>query len=170
MYEDSAGYDVTNEILTKMRLGVEWRWPIRIRGFEVLVRPLSMAETIEVMSRVGAELKRSPDLYRNRVHEHALLAKEHLIQATTSQPGANDWRLTHPLLNDFTPDEIIALYKDYVSVTEKCDPSIESIPADEVKRMVSDLKKSSPEEQDSQLTALSFWQLKAVTSYLINVD
>lgn len=170
MYQESAGYDTTNEVLTKMRLGVEWRWPIRIRGFEVMVRPLSMAETIEVMSRVAAELKRSPDLYKNRVHEHALLAKEHLILATTSQPGAGDYKLTHPVLNDFTPDEIVALYKEYVTITEKCDPSIESLPADELKRMVADLKKTSREELDSLLTALSFLQLKAVASYLINVD
>lgn len=169
MYE-SAGYDVTNEILTKMRLGVEFRWPIRIRGFEVSVRPLSMAETIEVMSRVAAEIKKSPEIYRNKVHEHALLAKEHLIMATTSQPGAGDFKLTHSVLNDFTPDELIALYKEYVSVTEKCDPSIETMPKEELERLVSALKKTPREDLDSQLTALSFLELKAVASSLILSD
>lgn len=143
MYQhlESAGYDTTNEILTKMRMGVDWRWPIRIRDFEVTVRPLSMAETIEVMSRVANELKRQPEIYKNRVHEHALLAKEHLILATTSQPGAGDFRLTHAVLNEFSPDELIALYKEYVSVTEKCDPAIESMSSDELRSMVATLKK-----------------------------
>lgn len=170
MHNQSPGYDATNEILNKMRLGVNFRWPIRIRDFEVTVRPLSMAETIEVMSKVAAELKRQPDIYKNKVHEHALIAKEHLILATTSQPGAGDFLLTHAVLNAFTPDELITLYKEYVSVTEKCDPSIESMPADELRRMVEVLKKTPPEEQDSQLTELSFLQLKALTSFLINVD
>jgi len=170
MYDQSPGYDATNEILTKMRLGVNWRWPIRIRDFEVMVRPLSMSETIEVMSRVASELKRAPDIYKNRVHEHALMAKEHLILATTSQPGATDYRLTHPVLNDFTPDEIITMYKEYVSATEKCDPSLETMPADEVRRLVADLKKTSREDLDSRLTELSFSQLKAITSFLINSD
>ena len=170
MFQESAGYDVTNEILTKMRMGVDWRWPIRIREFEVTVRPLSMSETIEVMSRVASEMKRQPEIYKNRVHEHALLAKEHLILATTSQPNAGDFRLSHAVLNDFSPDELIALYKEYVAVTEKCDPSIESISADELRGMVATLKKTSPEELDSRLTELSFWQLKAVASFMIRAD
>lgn len=170
MYMESPGYDSTNEILTKMRLGVSWRWPIRIREFEVMVRPLSMSETVEVMSRVAAEMKRAPDLYKNRVQEHSLLAKEQLILATTSQPGANDYRLTHAVLGEFTPDEIIALYKEYVAVTAKCDPSLESMPVEDLKKLVSELKKTSREELDSLLTELSFSQLKAVASFLILND
>jgi hypothetical protein len=169
-YDNGPGYDTTNEILTKMRLGVEFRWPIRIRDFEVMVRPLSMAETVQVMSNVAVEMKRSPDIFKNRIYEHALIAKEHLILATTSRPGAGDYRLTHPVLNDFTPDEIIAIYKEYVTVTEKCDPAVETMKPEDLKKLVSDLKKTSLEELDSQLTALSFWQIKAVAFYLINCD
>ena len=164
---ESPGYDDTNEILVKMRMGVSFRWPIRIRDFQITVRPLTMAETLEVLGNVAAELKRQPDIYRNRIQENALIAKEHLIYASSTQPGANDFRLTHKLLNDMTIDEVLAIHKEYLSVVDKGDPAIEAMPAEELSRLVNALKKTSHEEPDSQLTELSFWQLKQVAVYLL---
>lgn len=167
MHDSGFGYDETNDTLNRMRAGVAFRFPVRLRNFEILLRPLSMQETIETHAFVAEEMARAPANARTKTFEHSLLAKETLVRSSTSKPGMTDYRLTHLEMRDWLPDEIHALYKEYVTITEKVDPNLESLTTQQIEALVDGLKKSPPEELSSILTELSFSQLRDVTCSLI---
>jgi hypothetical protein len=152
------------EQLDAMRMGVDYRLPIRIRTFSLHVRPLTIAETVEIAGEVTDELERLGKA-ATRVIEHVLLAKRTLIKASTSEPGANDQQLSDPILDRMTPDELDLLFKQYVAACDKVNPSLESLPAEEVRAMAERLKKSP-----SEAIELSFLQLVNIVQFLLTPD
>lgn len=158
----SPGYDVTSDVLSAMRSGVAFRFPVRIRDFSMHLRPLSMQETLEVHQFVAEEMSRMPASARTKVMEHSLLAKQTIIVASTSQPGSEDPKMTHLEMKHWLPDEIHAVYKEYSAIVEKVNPSPDDIDPEQMEGLIELVKKSPREELDYHLTALSFWQLKAI--------
>lgn len=145
-----------------MRLGVDYRLELKLREFSVPVRPITISETLEIASRVGAHMARLPEASRNRVTEHVLLAKETLKVASTSDVGKQDMQLTDIILDKMTPDELTFAYKQYVSATDKVNPALEQLSKEEIEDIYELVKKNQ-----SQLIECSFLQLVNLARYLL---
>jgi len=169
MEADHIGYDDKNEILKRMRMGTQWRWPIEFRNFEVFLRPLSIGEEIEVEARVAQAMKSKDQAYKIQINESAMKAKIVLEMASTSSPGKYDPQLTELTLNQFTNAELIAFMKEYQSICDKCDPSVDNLSRKQIDDMVSALKKTPPKDLRDELTLLSFWQARDLLT-CITVD
>jgi hypothetical protein len=167
MYEEKLGYDSTVEILARMREGTRWRWPVTFKTAEVLLRPLTMGEEIDVEVRVTQNMKSKEPAYRVPINESAMRAKIILEVASTSEPGKTDPMLTDNILNQFTNAELLAFMKEYQTVCDKCDPSIDSLTRQQIDEMVEALKKTPSEVLHSALTGLSFWQLRDLSASII---
>lgn len=150
------------DVLAQMRMGTEYRVPIRVRGFSVMVRPLSIAEENEVISQVLEEMRKMPESARNPQTEHTLLAKKYLCLASTTAPNAYDFQITNDMVEAMTVNEVQALYKQYVGVTEKANPMLEEMPEKEILDLVEKVKKKS-----SDATELSFMELVNVCLHLL---
>lgn len=156
------------EQLDAMRLGVDYRLKIKVRGFEIMVRPLAIQESLQVASSVQMELAKLPKDAVNRLTEHFILAKETLKLASTSDVDKNDPKITDYVLSRMTNDEIHFLFKQYVSVCDKVNPALETMSPEEIQILVDELKKnSSKEELDLQLIELSFSQLLSLVSHFL---
>lgn len=166
--QSGFGYDVKSDVLNAMRAGVTFRFPVRIREFTMQLRPLSMHETLEVHQFVAQEMAAMPPAARTKVMEHSLMAKQTIIMATTSQPGAEDPRMTHLEMKHWLPDEIHAVYKEYLAIVDKVNPSPETMDPKEVAALVDEVKKSPREDLEYLLTAYSFLQLKAIICSLMS--
>jgi len=158
-----------------MRAGVSYRFPIKVRNFELDVRPLALMETVSVAQKVAEAMKGVPESARNRLTEHAFLAKFTLELASTSDVDKNDPRITSYVLDRFTNDEIMAVFKQYVSIVDRANPVLDFMSPPEMEGLIDHLKKNrtetSSEEWDSQLIELSFSQLVSlVRFYLTNDD
>lgn len=157
------------EQLDAMRLGTEYRLKVKIRGFEMYVRPLSISESIQVTANAQEKLSMLPANARNTLTEHTILAKETLKLASTSDVGKDDIRITDLILDRMTNDEVHFLFKQYIAATDKCNPALELMSGPELKAIVSDIKKNRQDpELVSQLTGLSFSQLVSIIHHLVN--
>lgn len=150
------------EQIDAMRMGVEYRQPIRIRAFEVMVRPLTMGETLQIAAEVMKDLQSVPEFMRMPAQEAAMLARRTLILATTSDVGKTDSTLSELILQRCTPEEIQHLYNQYVDVTERANPSLDKMAQNDVLELAEALKKSP-----SELIKLSRSQLLSVASHLL---
>jgi hypothetical protein len=61
------------------------------------------------------------------------------------------------------------LWQQYVAGTDRVNPSLEQMSAEDLNSMVEALKKSSDAEKRELLTTLSFWQLIDLCQSLIKV-
>ena len=157
------------EQLDAMRVGTDYRLKVKIRGFEMYVRPLSISETIQVTANAQEKLALLPTNARNTLTEHTIIAKETLKLASTSDVGLDDIRITDLILDRMTNDEVHYLFKQYIAATDKCNPALELMDTKELKTLVSDIKKNKQDpELVSHLTALSFSQLVSIVHHLVN--
>lgn len=153
--------------IDQMRSGVNYRGSIRIRGYELFVRPLSLSETIKVAGNVAARLRDIPAGVRSSLHEHTILAMETIVLASTSDVGANDPQITETVVERMTPEEVQNLFLQYVSVVDKANPALEMLDSAEVQALVDQLKKSptGPSGLAFQLTELSFSQVASIAHW-----
>lgn len=155
--------------LAAMREGIDFRFPIKLRGFEIHVRPLSIDETMLVYSEVAEALASVPEKMRNRLVEQATLAKKTLVMASTSDVDEKDARITELVLGRFTPDELSHLFKEYTACLERVNPSLDRMAKADLDALVDLVKKNatSPDALASTLTELSFLQLANLTLLLL---
>lgn len=151
-----------------MRAGVNYRHNIKVRNFTITVRPITMTEDIEIAAEVVKLLAAMPKEFRNAKTEHAFMARETLKRASCPEPGVYQPGVGDPVLDKMTNDEMIAFFKEYVAVTDKCNPCLELLTKDELMAIVEAVKKNK-ESPDLvyQLTELSFLQLVSLAHYLI---
>lgn len=128
--------------LDQMRMGTAYRDDVRIRGFSVSLRPLTSLEMMESTNSVADELTRMPEAARNRIVEHSLFVKKILITASTTDAGTNDPHLTEYLLDRMTPEEQEFMFKQYVAMTDRCNPSLEEMKKEDLDELVLNLKKN----------------------------
>jgi hypothetical protein len=161
----------TIEQIEQIRHGIDYRFVIQVRAFQMLARPLSMSETVEVANTVSATLQKIPEIARNRLVENTVLAKQTLITASTSDVGANDPKVTELILDRMTPEEIQAIFKQYLAGCDRCNPSLEKMSKDDLLALVDDIKKNAPtpEALDLVLTRLSHLHLLNLTSFLLTL-
>lgn len=151
--------------LEAMRLGVFYRQPISIRGFSLSVRPLTHMEMVGCTQNVAEKISRMPMAFQNAVAEHSMLCKEILVLASTSDVGANDPMITEYILDRMTNEELEFLFKQYVSICDKCNPALDSLPKEELERLVAEVKK-----KPDQATQLSFTQLVSIVRSLLTSE
>lgn len=155
------------EQLDAMRIGTDYRVLVKIRGFEMYVRPLSISETIQVTATAQEKLSMLPVQARNVLTEHTILAKETLKLASTSDVGRDDIRITDLILDRMTNDEVHFLFKQYIAATDKANPALELMKADELTSLVNEVKKNKGEELVSALTGLSLLQLVSLAHHYV---
>lgn len=152
--------------LDAMRLGVNYRFVLRMRGFSLDARPLTIDETIVMTADVIAELQRLPTHAQNSQYEASLVAKKTLVLASTSEPGKNDPKITELVLGRMTAEEIQFLYKQYTDGCESVSPAIENISREKLDEMVEQVKKNP----SSTLILLSRAQLCALVNLFLSLD
>lgn len=158
------------QLLDQMRAGIDYKIPIRIRKFSFMARPLTIIETNQVAVTVRDAMEKMNDAERNRLSEHTLVAKETLKLASKPDPDSKEIGLTDGLLDRMTNDEVHAMFKQYVAVCDKVNPSLELLSPAEVKQMVDELKKKDQADLVLALIDLSFSDLVSVCQSLIKGD
>lgn len=156
------------EQLDAMRMGTDYRFLVKIRGFEMYVRPLSISETIQVTANTQEKLSMLPAQSRNVLTEHTILAKETLKLASTSDVGRDDIKITDLILDRMTNDEVHFLFKQYIAATDRVNPALELMKSEDVNNLVSDLKKNKREDLASALTELSLSQLVSMAHHYVS--
>lgn len=155
--------------LDLMRHGVDFRFRVSLRNWTVTLRPLTLAENLQVAHSVSAEVAKMPVSARTPVTEQTYLAKETLKLASTSDVGKYDPQLTDPIMDKMTADEIIFLSKQYREGLDRVDPNLEEMTKDEVMALVDECKKKG-DLSASAMTELSFFQRNQMLAYLLSLD
>lgn len=155
----------TIEQLDQMRSGVDYKMPVRIRNYSIMLRPLSIMEEVEVIAEVTDRYASLPENYKNRVSENLLQAKESLKLASTSDVGTKDPKITDYILDRMTNTEIQYLWKQYIAACDRVNPSFDKMSEDELKELLDKVKKN-PE----LLTEFSFWELVNFCQSLIKEE
>ena len=150
-----------------MRLGTNYRTMLKVRGFEIFVRPLSISETVEVAGAVQNYLASLPLSSRNQLTEHTAVAKETLKKASTSDVGVFDPKVTDYILDRMTNDEVAYLFDQYVAACDKVNPALEMMKPEQLTAIIEELKKNKDLELDLALTELSFLQLISLVRYFL---
>lgn len=151
--------------LEAMRSGVNYRQEITLRGFKMMVRPLTVTETLRVTANVNEMLGKLPENARNRVQENILLAKETLKISSTSDIDAGDGTITDYIMDRMTAEEIQFMFRQYVSVMDKVNPVLDKLPPEEVQLLAEQIKKNP-----SELTERSFLEVVNVCLHLIQSE
>ncbi|NJM94446.1 MAG: hypothetical protein HC842_07125, partial [Cytophagales bacterium] len=128
--------------LENMRLGVDYKAPVQLRGFTLTLRPLSVAETIQICSEVNQEWLKLPEFARTGIMQNTLMAQKTLVKASTPSPDIYSPQITEMVLQNMTPDEIIFLYNEYRIICERVNPSLEELPRDKLDELVEEIKKN----------------------------
>lgn len=152
--------------MEQLRLGVYYGFKIDMKFDTYTLRPLSIAEMNKVYNEVAATLLKTPENRRTKVMEDTLLAKE-IIKVATRTYGQDTGGITDGVLDQMTNDQILFMYKEWLSTCERVNPNLETMPVDAIKALVDEVKKKQPDGLESLLTELSFSQLKSITAYLL---
>lgn len=150
-----------------MRMGIDYRFPVAVRGFSVTLRPLTMSETLTLANKVSERWVNTPVQQRTQLEEHTIIAQETLRLASTSDIGKEDGQITQAILDRMTQDELHYLYRQYVLGTERVNPALEMLKDEELADIVEALKKTPPEQVGSALIELSFSQLASIARFLL---
>lgn len=152
-----------------MRWGVDYNFEVKIRDFSIMLRPLSIKETIDVTNRVIQRANSEPLNAQNPLFEQTLMAHETLVLASTSDYGANDPKISAYVLERLTADELNAIFKQYVAGCDKVNPSLERMSVEEIESLVDAVKKNRDWAQNPllPLIGLSLSQLANITLHLL---
>jgi len=153
--------------LDAMRMGTDYRMSIKLRNFNMPVRPLAMSEQIQIHHNVADYLSKLPNSARTSQNEHYYAAREYLKMASTSDVGQADVHIGDPVLDKMTVDEVMHLYRQYIQAVDKANPSLEMMSADEITAIVDDIKKKAPDELGLAVIELSFLELVNLVQYFV---
>lgn len=157
--------DMDNDIQA-MRMGIEYSFPVRLRSFQVSLRPLANSEMIKCYQDVSVYMASIPAAARSKIAEDNALARE-FLKAASSPFGQYAPRITDAMMDQMTTDEVMYLYREWLAICEKVNPSLETMPADRLKAIVDHIKKNHQADLVSQLTELSFSDLRNLAHYLL---
>lgn len=156
--------------LEKMRAGVDYFFPVKLRGFSVSLRPLSNNEWVECYHDVAEFMEDLPANRRSKIQEDLALAKEILIRASRPFDSKEPAKLTNLILDKMTNDELMYVYQEWQAICTRVNPSLEKTSVEILQNTVEALKKNPPQDMLSQLTELSFGQLVNLVNYLLTKD
>lgn len=145
-----------------MRFGVDYKFKVRLRSFEIVFRPLSELETTQIADETRDYLLGLKEEHRTDLKYSAVFANKTLQQASTSAPGKTDYQITEAILIKCTPDEVMFLFNEYNKCVDKVNPSLEKMTVEDLEKLVEDAKKKA-----LVMTELSFWQMENLCRALI---
>lgn len=152
--------------LDKMRMGVDYHFMVSLRGFNVTLRPLSNSEMLESFTAVQTYLSKVPPEHRTQlIHDNALALE--ILERASTPFGEKSPRLSKAVMDKMTTNEVLYLYGEYNTITDKVNPKLEDLPIESVVKAVDMLKKSPTSDLTQQLTELSFMQLVNLVKYLL---
>lgn len=152
-----------DDILNAMRMGVDYSFTIKVRGFVMKVRPLSLTEHVNVVNDVTSEMSTKPKNAQNSLTESALLAARMLELASTPEPDSKVApSLPAAVLGRMTNDEVIALHKGYIAGCDILDPSVEQLTQERMDELIEAAKKN-----DGALAGLPSPHLAMLVRYLL---
>jgi hypothetical protein len=149
--------------LDAMRDGVDYRFNITCRKFSVAVRPLTNLEVIQATAAAADAYESLPENQRSSISA-SLLSAMHQLEKASSPDVGEPGRLTLAMLQMMTPDEVNHLWKQYVRVTDKVNPSFDMVGHEQLGEWADELKKNS--DPLSLLTDLSISSLIALCHHL----
>lgn len=152
----------TENILELMRHGVDYKFKVKLRSFEITFRPLTELETTTIADETRDFLLSLKADHQTDLKYSAVFANKTLQLASTSAPGKTDYQITETILTKCTPDEVMYLFNEYNRCVEKVNPNIEKMKSDELHALVEQAKKKV-----LVTTGLSFWQLENLCHALI---
>lgn len=138
------------DILARMRQGVKTTGLIRLRGFEVPVRVLSITES-NSLRKEGIRTATTEN--GDEIDKNIAIQKATLRLASTLNPGSAPI-LLDKALDAMTIDELNHLYNEYVKFMDDVNPSFEMMPSDQVNALTEALKKNSVSARDLSLRDL----------------
>ena len=128
--------------LDAMRLGVSYQFPVTCRAKTWRLRPLSSLEIIQSAADTADALSRLPEGQQIGTTGSLLNAMYQLEKASAPDVG-EPGTLSVAMMQRMTPDEVNHIWKQYVRITDTVNPDLESVPAEELERIVGELKKNS---------------------------
>lgn len=152
--------------LALIRAGIQNRFPITLRKFTVMVRPLSVLEETQISEAVASELSSMPSHLQLSMRQTASLAIKKLEMAQTSDVGKSDGKMFASELSQLSAGEIDALFKEYIAGCDKLSPTREQLGQEKLVEIVDALKKST-QDMEMILTELSFFQLRDICRHLL---
>lgn len=142
--------------LALMREGIEYKFPIRIRKFEVTVRPLTNYEIIKAVAQAGSDFEKLPAQDQIQTTASLLSAQRQLEMAASDGPGEPS-KLSMTMMNHMTPDEVTALWAQYLHVVDRVNPAFEEMPLEKLVEMADAVKKNKDPRSlliDSSISSL----------------
>lgn len=128
--------------LDKMRLGVKYRFPVKLRGYEFLCRPLTVIECTEVAIETANDLNNKPHLRHVPLGENVLFAIKTLSRASTSAPDARDMQLHEAVLQQLTPDELMFIFSEYKAIVDRVAPLLQEVSEERITELLDLAKKN----------------------------
>lgn len=157
------------EQLEQMRMGTAYRQKVRVRGYSVLLRPLTIGEHVQITQAIAETMDETPVHLRTALWQNILLAKKSLERASTEAPGAEHGpHLTEAVIDKMTNDELMALYKQWTAATARVDPNFEDVPDAEIIAFAEHLKEEIiVKKNPSAVIESSFSQLANLVLFLL---
>lgn len=152
--------------LALIRQGIHYRFEVKCRGLVLSLRPLSISEEDQISQEVIEQMSELQDHQKTSLKQSILLAMKKLERASTTDVGAQDWKITCIELERFTPGEVDHLFKQYVAKCDVISPMFDRLPREMVEKLVEGLKKNS-KDLGMILTELSFFQLVDICHHLL---
>lgn len=149
-----------------MRLGVSHSFPVKIGNMTISMRPLSSMEMVACHSAVENHLSNLPVSHRSEVARNTHLARE-FIKKASSPFETYAPQITDSHLDKMTNGQVMAVYKDWLAISDKVNPELEKLTEEQLRELVDHVKKNKPDDLLSQLTELSFGQLASLVQFLL---
>jgi hypothetical protein len=152
--------ETVDEILRKMRAGVDEVHEIRLREMRFQIRCLSQDEFNQIRrdAKIETDANGGDDTDKN-----VRIQKMVLIRASAVKPGTPG-KITDKLLSRLNADEMEFLYNEYVRVMDNMNPNIEAMTVDQFRMIVDALKKKTITSKD-----LSLPQLREVCAAFVDL-
>lgn len=151
--------------LELMRHGVSYKFPVRLREFEITFRPLTELETTQISDQAQDTLLKMKKEHQTDIKYSAIFANKTIELASTSAPGRSDFQISELELTHCTPDEVMFLFDEYNKCVDRVNPSLEKMSKEALNELIEQAKKNA-----SITTMLSFWQLENLCRAFIEMN
>lgn len=153
--------------LELMRSGIEASFEIGIREYRIKVRPLTTLEVIQATADAAEAFEKLPEPQRLNITMSLMSAMYQLNRASSIDVGELG-KLSLALMQMMSADEINSLWKQYIRVTDKVNPSLDSVSMEQLVSWTESLKKNS--DPHYLLTDLSISNLISLCLHLSRIS
>ena len=145
--------------MDKFRLGIQNRCRVKVRGIELVFRPLTIAESVEVTSASIDKFNKALPSEKHSINESHIIAIISLCKASELKSGTPG--VTEDTLKMLTADELGYVFSEYNAMVQSCNPRLETLPDSECIALIEELKKKA----HVLPTELSFTQALSLALY-----